>query len=65
MYLIYALITGADDAFSEIMDNQTSYLRHILQQAAKDRDDIVKGHALACLKILSSVSPLIQVMESF
>ena len=62
VYLIHALITGAEDAFSEIVENQSSFIRHILNQAAMDRDDIVKGHALACLKILSAFSPLIEVI---
>ena len=62
VYLIYSLITGAEDAFSEIMENQSSFIRHILNQAAMDSDDIVKGHALACLKILSSSFPLIEVL---
>ena len=45
-----------------IVENQSSFIRHILNQAAMDSDDIVKGHALACLKILSSSFPLIEVL---
>lgn len=64
VYLIYAILVGADEVLCIILDKQMNTLQHILLQATDDKDDIVKGHANACLSLLSSRHPIIQELSS-
>ena len=63
VYLLYAILVGADEALDSILDKQLNTLHHILQQATHDVDDIVKGHANSCLTLLSSRQPIIEELS--